>query len=79
LLATLARHADEVVTTNTLLKEAWGSAYRTRSGYVRVYMHSLRRKIEQDPTRPRYLVNESGLGYRLRTSADHGAVTPEAD
>ena len=70
LLATLARHADEVVTTNTLLKEAWGSAYRTRNGYVRVYMHSLRRKIEDDPTRPKYLVNESGLGYRLRTSGD---------
>lgn len=70
LLATLARHADEVVTTNTLLKEAWGSAFRTRNGYVRVYMHSLRRKIEEDPTRPKYLVNESGLGYRLRTSAE---------
>jgi len=70
LLATLARHADEVVTTNTLLKEAWGSAFRTRNGYVRVYMHSLRRKIEEDPTRPKYLVNESGLGYRLRTSSE---------
>lgn len=70
LLATLARHADEVVTTNTLLKEAWGSAYRTRSGYVRVYMHSLRHKIEDHPTTPKYLVNESGLGYRLRTSGD---------
>ena len=69
LLATLARHADEVVTTNTLLKEAWGSAYRTRNGYVRVYMHALRRKIEGDPTHPKYLVNEAGLGYRLRTSA----------
>jgi two-component system, OmpR family, KDP operon response regulator KdpE len=68
LLATLARHADEVVTTNTLLKEAWGSAYRTRNGYVRVYMHALRRKIESEPTRPQYLVNEAGLGYRLRTS-----------
>jgi two-component system KDP operon response regulator KdpE len=70
LLATLARHADEVVTTNTLLKEAWGAAYRTRNGYVRVYMHALRRKIENDPTRPEYLINESGLGYRLRTSRD---------
>ncbi len=68
LLATLARHADEVVTTNALLKEAWGAAYRAKHGYVRVYMHSLRRKLEMDPTRPRYLVNEAGLGYRLRTS-----------
>jgi two-component system KDP operon response regulator KdpE len=68
LLTTLARYADEVVTPNTLLKEAWGSGYRTRSGYVRVYMHALRRKIEDDPTRPAYLLNEAGLGYRLRTS-----------
>jgi two-component system KDP operon response regulator KdpE len=68
LLATLAKHADEVVTTNALLKEAWGAAYRTKHGYVRVYMHSLRRKLESDPTRPQYLVNEAGLGYRLRTS-----------
>jgi two-component system KDP operon response regulator KdpE len=69
LLTTLARHADEVVTTNALLKETWGSAYDSRSGYVRVYMHSLRHKIEDDPARPKYLVNESGLGYRLRTSS----------
>jgi two-component system KDP operon response regulator KdpE len=70
LLATLARHADEVVTTNALLREAWGTAYDARNGYVRVYMHSLRHKIEEDPARPKYLVNESGLGYRLRTAAD---------
>ena len=69
LLATLARHADEVVTTSALLKETWGSAYRTKAGYVRVYMHALRRKVEDDPTRPKFLVSESGLGYRLRTSA----------
>jgi two-component system KDP operon response regulator KdpE len=68
LLSTLARHADEVVTTSALLKETWGSAYRTKAGYVRVYMHALRRKIEDDPTRPKFLVSESGLGYRLRTS-----------
>jgi two-component system KDP operon response regulator KdpE len=67
LLATLARHADEVVTTSSLLKETWGSAYRSKAGYVRVYMHALRRKIEDDPTRPKFLVSESGLGYRLRT------------
>ena len=69
LLASLARRPNEVVTTSTLLKEAWGAAYQTKSGYVRVYMHSLRHKIEDEPTRPKYLVNENGLGYRLRTSA----------
>jgi two-component system KDP operon response regulator KdpE len=68
LLATLARHPDEVVTTNALLKEAWGSAHQGKKGYVRVYMHALRQKLEVDPTRPRYLVNETGLGYRLNTT-----------
>jgi two-component system KDP operon response regulator KdpE len=70
LLVTLARHADMVVTTNTLLKETWGSAYQKNAAYVRVYMHALRRKIEADPSRPRYLLNEAGLGYRLRTSGE---------
>jgi two-component system KDP operon response regulator KdpE len=68
LLATLARHADQVVTTQALLRETWGSAYLNRGGYVRVYMHALRGKLEKDPTRPRYLLNELGLGYKLRTT-----------
>ena len=68
LLATLAHHPDEVVTTNALLKEAWGSGHQGKKGYVRVYMHALRQKLEADPTRPRYLVNEAGLGYRLNTT-----------
>ena len=68
LLATLARHADEIVTPDVLLREAWGAAYGHREGYVRVYIHSLRQKIEKDPTRPDLLLNEIGLGYRLRTS-----------
>jgi two-component system KDP operon response regulator KdpE len=67
LLASLARHPDEVVTANTLLKETWGAAHQDKKGYVRVYMHSLRRKLESDPARPRYLVNEAGFGYRLNT------------
>lgn len=73
LLSTLARHADEVVTTKALLKEAWGSAHQTHPGYVRVYMHALRHKIEDDPTRPKYLLHETGLGYRLRTSPSRSA------
>ena len=68
LLATLARHANEVVTTQALLQDAWGAAYEGRAGYVRVYMHSLRCKIEKDAARPRYLLNELGLGYRLHTT-----------
>ncbi|HVR62587.1 MAG TPA: response regulator [Polyangia bacterium] len=67
LLAALARHANEVVTTATLLKETWGTAYQLHSDYLRVYMHSLRQKIEKDPARPRHLINHVGLGYSLRT------------
>jgi two-component system KDP operon response regulator KdpE len=76
LLATLARHVDEIVSADTLLKEAWGTAYRNREGYIRVYIHSLRQKIEKDPARPEYLVNEIGFGYRLRASTQ--TPTPNA-
>jgi two-component system, OmpR family, KDP operon response regulator KdpE len=69
LLATLARHLDHLVATDVLLKETWGSAYQRKDDYVRVYMHSLRRKLESDPAHPKYLLNESGLGYRLNASA----------
>ena len=68
LLSTLARHADLLVTTDVLLKETWGSAYQRKNDYVRVYMHSLRAKVESDPAHPQYLLNEAGLGYRLNTS-----------
>jgi two-component system KDP operon response regulator KdpE len=70
LLSVLARHANEVVTIDSLLKECWGAGYQNRKSYVRVYMHSLRQKLELDPTRPKYLVNEIGLGYRLHTADD---------
>lgn len=74
LLWVLAKHPDEVVTANALLKEGWGAAYQGRKGYVRVYMHSLRRKLEADPTRPKYLLNEPGLGYRLCTTGSDAST-----
>jgi two-component system, OmpR family, KDP operon response regulator KdpE len=67
LLATLVRHADKVVTHRQLLREVWGPNAEDQSHYVRVYMAHLRRKLEKDPTRPRYLVTEPGVGYRLVT------------
>jgi two-component system KDP operon response regulator KdpE len=83
LLSTLARHADVVVTTNTLLREAWGAAHQTHGGYARVYMHALRHKLEDDPAHPQYLLHEGGLGYRLRTttsaSAPSDALRPRHD
>ncbi len=66
LLKTLVRHAGKVVTQTQLLKEVWGPAYSAESHYLRVYMSQLRRKIEVDPARPRYLLTEPGVGYRLK-------------
>jgi two-component system, OmpR family, KDP operon response regulator KdpE len=67
LLTTLIRHADKVVTHRQLLREVWGPTAEDQSHYVRVYMAHLRRKLETDPTRPRYLLTEPGVGYRLVT------------
>lgn len=67
LLAALARHAGRVVTHKQLLKEVWGDAYTEESHYLRVYTGQLRQKLEADPAQPRLIVNEPGVGYRLKT------------
>ena len=66
LLTTLVRHAGKVLTHRQLLKEVWGPPYAAETQYLRVYMGQLRHKLEADPARPRYLVTEPGVGYRLR-------------
>jgi two-component system KDP operon response regulator KdpE len=66
LLTTLVRHAGKVLTHRYLLKEVWGPNAVERSHYVRVYMTQLRHKLEGDPARPRYLLTEAGVGYRLQ-------------
>ncbi|SRR5258706_5050680 len=65
LLTTLVRNAGKVVTGKQLLKEVWGSAYTNEGPYLRLYMAKLRHKLEKDPTEPRYLITEPGIGYRL--------------
>jgi len=70
LLATLARHAGRVLTHDFLLREVWGPSAVGQHHYLRVYMAQLRRKIEPDPARPRFLLTELGVGYRLRDSSD---------
>ena len=65
LLATMVRHAGKVVTQRQLLREVWGPTHDDRAHYLHVYMAQLRRKIEFDPARPRHLLTESGVGYRL--------------
>jgi two-component system, OmpR family, KDP operon response regulator KdpE len=66
LLLMLVQHAGKVVTRRQLLHDVWGPAYVEESHYLRVYMGQLRHKLEEDPTRPRYLITEPGVGYRLR-------------
>ena len=70
LLATLVHHAGKVLTHRQLLREVWGPGYADESHYLRVYVAQLRRKLEADPARPRYLINEPGVGYRLRVEVD---------
>jgi two-component system, OmpR family, KDP operon response regulator KdpE len=65
LLACLAKHLDMVVTHRQLLQEVWGPTHVEDTHYLRVYMKQLREKVEPDPVRPRYLLTETGLGYRL--------------
>jgi two-component system KDP operon response regulator KdpE len=66
LLATLARNAGKVVTHRQLLKEVWGPHAVHEPHYVRVFMASLRKKLEDNPSRPAFLITEQGVGYRLR-------------
>jgi two-component system KDP operon response regulator KdpE len=65
LLAQLVRHAGRVLTHRQLLKEVWGPSHVDDAHYLRIYMAQLRRKLEDDPTQPRYLLTEPGVGYRL--------------
>jgi len=66
LLATLARHAGLVLTHRQLLKEVWGPGHAEESHYLRLFMHQLRQKLEDNPARPRHLITEAGVGYRFR-------------
>jgi two-component system KDP operon response regulator KdpE len=65
LLACLARHLGLVVTHRQLLTEVWGPSYATQTHYLRIYMKQLRDKLEADPVRPKHLITETGVGYRL--------------
>jgi two-component system KDP operon response regulator KdpE len=65
LLQVLAQHAGNVVTHQQLLKEIWGVKHAQDAHYLRIFVRKLRHKIERDPTQPRILVTELGVGYRL--------------
>jgi two-component system KDP operon response regulator KdpE len=66
LLGLMIRSAGRVLTHQQILKEVWGPGYTSQLHYLRIYMKKLRYKIEAEPAQPRYLINEPGVGYRLR-------------
>jgi two-component system KDP operon response regulator KdpE len=66
LLSVLIKHQGKVVTHRQLLKEVWGPSFVEQHPYLRIFVLNLRRKLEDDPTRPHYLITEPGVGYRLR-------------
>ena len=72
LLRVLITHVGKVVTHHRLLEEVWGSSSVRQTHYLRVYMRQLRQKIEPDPARPRYIVTEPGVGYRLQEADGEG-------
>lgn len=65
LLRVLAQNEGKLLTHKTILREVWGPAYQRESSYLHVFVSQLRRKLEADPTRPRYILTEPGAGYRL--------------
>jgi two-component system KDP operon response regulator KdpE len=66
LLTTLAKHAGMVMTHRHLLEQVWGPGHAHQMQYLRVYMTQLRHKLEKNPARPRWLLTEPGVGYRLK-------------
>jgi two-component system, OmpR family, KDP operon response regulator KdpE len=65
ILEVLVRHPGKLVGQRDLLRQVWGPKYDDRTNYLRVYLAQLRRKLEDDPTHPKYLITEPGMGYRL--------------
>jgi two-component system KDP operon response regulator KdpE len=65
LLALLARYQGRVLTHRFILKEIWGTSFQQETQYLRVFVGTLRKKIEDDPSRPRHILTESGVGYRF--------------
>jgi len=73
LLEVLLRHPGKLLSRNQLLTEVWGPGYADATGNLRLYMAQLRRKLEPDPARPRWLITEPGMGYRYQPSPDEEA------
>jgi two-component system KDP operon response regulator KdpE len=70
LLETLVRNRGKLIAQKMLLTEVWGPGYEANTHYLRVYLAQLRRKLEPEPSRPRYLITEPGMGYRFELDGD---------
>jgi two-component system KDP operon response regulator KdpE len=70
ILEMLVRHRGKLVTQTQLLKEVWGPQYGEETNYLRVFMAQLRRKLEPQPSKPRYFITEPGMGYRFEPPTD---------
>ena len=70
LLEVLLRHPGKLMSQRQLLAEVWGPGYADATGNLRLYMTQLRRKLEPDPARPRWLLTEPGMGYRYQPDED---------
>jgi len=68
LVEVMVRNAGKLVTARQLLQEVWGPGYRNETNYLRVHFAHIRRKLEPDPSRPRYFITEPGMGYRFETT-----------
>jgi DNA-binding response OmpR family regulator len=75
LLTVLLRHPGKLLSQRQLLQEVWGPGYADATGNLRLYMAQLRRKLEPDPARPRWLITEPGMGYRFQPGPEHPDAT----
>lgn len=75
-LELLIRNPGKLVTRQTMLTEIWGTEHVSDTGYLRLYIAQLRKKIEPEPGRPRYLITEAGMGYRLRLDPPPASARP---
>jgi two-component system KDP operon response regulator KdpE len=76
ILDVLLRHPGRLVSQRQLLQQVWGPGYERETNYLRVYLAQLRRKLEPDPARPRYLITEPGMGYRFEPPAPPASPAP---
>ena len=77
LLEVLLRNPGKLLSRNQLLTEVWGPGYADATGNLRLYMAQLRRKLEPDPARPRWLITEPGMGYRYQPSPEQDSPEPD--